>query len=86
MQSMWAWLSFRAANQILAERLLQFVNVFPPLGSRDILSWDSFGREVDAEGFRLRELHYLALFHANVIPCPLKMAHVIYSSSAVSQS
>ncbi|KAK0747999.1 hypothetical protein B0T21DRAFT_388958 [Apiosordaria backusii] len=72
MQSMWTWLSFRAATQILAERLLQFVNVSPPLGCQNILSWDSFGREVDVEGegFRLRRLHYSALFSANVIPDP----------------
>ena len=70
MQSMWTWPSFRAANQILAKRLLQFVNVSPPLGRQIILSWGSFGREVDEESFRLRELHYSAFFYANVIPNP----------------
>jgi len=73
MQSMWAWLSFRVANQVLAERLLQAVNVPPPLGCQNILSWDLFGREIDAEGSRLRGLHYNALFYANVMPTPAEL-------------
>lgn len=70
MQSMWTWLSHRRAQQLLAERLLEYVNLPPPSGCQNILSWDLFAGEHNTEMYSLRRRYYSKLFDGNVAPDP----------------